>query len=150
MKFQNTRGLAALMLLFASLGLQAPAYAQSDYRLELTIAREGSLVARPVIDVQAGAQAEVRNEDPAKPDSGFKILITASPLEFSPSGKESIKLVIDFSAQADGKWVTRGQHAVTAVLDKALSFGFPPAKNEPNGKKYELTIRPLSQPAAAQ
>jgi hypothetical protein len=150
MNFHGTRWLAALALLFTTIGLQTVANAQSDYRIELTIARDGSLIARPVIEAEAGAQAEVRNEDPANPESGFKVLITASPLDFSPNGKESIKLDLDFAARHDGKWVTRGQHSVTATLGRPLSFGFPPAKEEPNGKKYELTIRPLSAPGEAQ
>ncbi|MEZ5462638.1 hypothetical protein [Dokdonella sp.] len=150
MNFHGTRWLAMLALLFATWGFPAAASAQANYRLELTIARDGSLAAAPVIEVKAGAQAEVRNEDPAKPDAGFRILITATPLEFSSTGKESIKLDVDFAARHDGKWVTRGQHSVTAVLGKPLSFGFPPAKEEPNGKKYELTIRPQSALVEAQ
>lgn len=149
MKFQKIQGLGVLVLLITTIGLQATAVAQSNYRVELTIARDGSLVASPVIEVEPGAQAEVRNEDPLKPDSGFKVLVTASPLEFSSTGKESIKLDIDFSAQHGGKWVTRGQHSVTAVLGRPLSFGFPPGKDEPNGSKFELTITPSSAAAAA-
>lgn len=149
MKLQKNHWLAMLALLISALGFQATASAQSSYRIELTIARDGSLVARPVIEVEAGAQAEVRNEDPLKPDSGFKILVTATPLEFSDTGKESIKLDVAFSAQHDGKWVERGKHSVTATLGRPLSFGFPPTKAEPEGKKFELTIRPLGASADA-
>ncbi|MGB0134908.1 hypothetical protein [Dokdonella sp.] len=149
MNFHGTRWLAALVLVFATFGLQAAANAQSSYRLELTIARDGSLVARPVLEVEAGAEAEVRNDDPLKPDAGFKILVTATPLEFSSTGQESVKLKIDFSAQQGSKWVSRGQHVVTAVLGKPLSFGFPPTKDEPKGSKFELTVRPSNTSAEA-
>ena len=142
MKLRNIKWLAALALLIATLGLEAAESTKPSYRIDLTIARDGSLVARPAIVVEPGAQAEVRNEDPLKPDSGFRILVTASPLDVSATGKESIKLDVAFFGQKDGKWIARGEHSVTAILSRMLSFGFPPGKDEPNGKKFELTIMP--------
>ena len=142
MKLDNIRWLAALALLIATTGLQAADSAKPNYRIEITIARDGSLVARPTIEVEAGAQAEVRNEDPLKPDAGFKVLITASPLDFTGSDKESIKLDLAFFGLLEGKWVARENHSVTASLGRRLSFGFPPSKTEPNGKTFDLTILP--------
>lgn len=143
MKLLDIKWLALVALLMGTAWVQAAESSNSDYRIDLTIARDGSLVARPVVEVKAGTQAEVRNEDPLKPDSGFRILVTMSPLDFaSPSGKESVKLDVEFFGQHDGKWVTRGKHSVTAVLGRLLSFGFPPSKDETNGKKFELTIMP--------
>lgn len=142
MKLLDIKWLALLALLMGTACVQAAENASSSYRVELTIARDGSLVAMPVLEVKAGTQAEVRNEDPLKPDSGFRILLTMSPLDFSAAGKESVKLDVEFFGQHDGKWVTREKHSVTAVLGRLLSFGFPPSKAEPNGKKFELTIMP--------
>lgn len=142
MKLDNLKWLAALVLVVAMSCLQAAESAKPDYRIDLTIARDGSLVARPAIVVESGAEAEVRNEDPLKLDAGFKILITATPLEFSDTGKESIKLDVAFFGQHDGKWVAREKHSVTAFLGRMLSIAFPPSQAEPNGKKFELTILP--------
>lgn len=142
MKLDKIKWLAALVLLVATAGLQAAGSTTPNYRIELTIARDSSLVARPVIVVEGGTQAEVRNEDPLKPNDGFRILLTASPLDFSDTGKESIKLDVAFAGQRDGKWVPRDQHSVTAQLGRRLSLGFPPGPTEPNGKKFELTILP--------
>ena len=142
MKLDNIKWLVALALLVATTGLQAAENTKPNYRIDLTIARDGSLVARPEMVVEAGTQAEVRNEDPLKPDAGFKILVTASPLDSTGSGKEQIKLDVAFFGQQDGKWIERDKHSVTAMLGRMLSFGFPPSKAEPNGKKFELTILP--------
>jgi hypothetical protein len=142
MKLRDIRWLAALALLTATAGLHAADNAKLNFRIQMIIARDGSLVARPEIEVEAGSQAEVRNEDPLKPDSGFKILVTASPLDSTTSSGDSIKLDLAFSGQHNGKWVPRGQHSVSAVLGRRLSFGFPPSQAEPNGKTFELTILP--------
>ena len=138
----NTRGfmgLNTLMLLLAC-GLAQAAPATSTYRIDMTVSLNGSLVGRPAIIAEPGAEAEIRVEDPAKPDYGFRILVSASPLEAAQADKPSAKLELSFFGRAQGKWVLRGEHSVVTLMGLPVSFGFPSKPPEAKGKTYDLVV----------
>ncbi len=134
------RSLCLLSLLcFAGIGHAAPGSADA-YLVDMTLSLNGSLIGKPALVAEAGAEAEVRDENPMKLDHGFRILLTASPLDATQNGKESIKLQLEFFGRHQGKWIQRGKHSVTAVSGQSVSFAFPSVPPEAKGKTYDLIL----------
>lgn len=132
---------AASLALMMSFGLaQVAAAATPAYRIDMTVLRDGSLVGKPAIVAEAHAQAELREQDPLKPDEGFRILVTASPLGDSPNGKESVQLRVVFHGRFHNQWIERGDHTVTALVGKNVSLAFPPTRQETGASKYDLVL----------
>lgn len=132
--------LCLLSLLFiAGVGRAAPGNADA-YRIDMTLSLNGSLIGKPALVAEAGAEAEVRDENPMKLDKGFRILVTASPLDANQDGKESIKLQLEFFGRHQGKWVQRGNHSVTTLSGQSVSFAFPSTPPEAKGKTYDLIL----------
>jgi hypothetical protein len=140
MNIRNIFSTALILPLLAAVSSHAAEAPMSGYRLDMTISRNGSLVGKPAIVVGPGAQAELRDENPKKPDDGFRILVTASPLADAPNGKESIRLQLQFFGRLQGKWIERGNNSITALVGKNVSFAFPSKPPEATGKDYELVI----------
>jgi hypothetical protein len=140
MNIRNIFSAVLLLPLLASVCCQAAEAPVSGYRVDMTISRNGSLVSKPAIVVEPGAQAELRDENPMKPDDGFRMLVTVSPLSDAPNGKESIKLQLQFFGRLQGKWIERGNHSITALVGKNVSFAFPSKPPEAKGKNYDLVI----------
>lgn len=140
MKFSSFPGAATLFLVLASISGVATAQTSTAYRIDMTISRNGSLIGKPAIVAEAGAQAELTDQKPGKPDDGFRILVKVSPLSDAPGGKESIKLDLTFFGRFNGKWIQRDQHSITALVGKNVSFAFPSKPPESLGKDYDLVI----------
>lgn len=140
MKAKMIPGAAALLLLFASAFCQAAAGPAAAYRIDMTISRNGSLIGKPAIVAEAGAQAEVKDEKAGRPDDGFRLLVKVSPLSDAPDGKESIKLELTFFGRLDGKWVERANNSITALVGKTVSFAFPSKAPEAKGKDYDVIL----------
>jgi hypothetical protein len=140
MNIRNIFSAALLLALLVPISCLAAEAPMSGYRIDMTISRNGSLVGKPAIVVEPGAEAELREENPKKPDDGFRILVTASPLSDAPNGKESIKLQLQFFGRLQGKWIERGNHSVTSLVGKNVSFAFPSKPPEEKGKNYELVV----------
>lgn len=133
-------GAASLALLLFSTASWAADGPASAYRIDMTISRNGSLVGKPAVVAAPGAQAELREEKPGKPDEGFRILVTASPLDISSDGKESIKLDLAFFGRHNGAWVERDHHSITALVGKNVSFAFPSKAPEAKGQDYDMIL----------
>lgn len=131
---------AMLFLLLVSISTAAAAQSPSAYRIDMTISRNGSLVGKPAIVAEPGAQAEVTDQKAGKPDDGFRILVKVSPLAEAPGGKESIRLDLTFFGRLNGKWNQRASHSITALVGKNVSFAFPSKAPEAAGKNYELVL----------
>ena len=54
-----------------------------------------------------------------------------------------------FFGRSQGKWIERGNHSVTALVGKNVSFSFPPSERETAGKKYDLVLTTSQVNAAA-
>jgi hypothetical protein len=148
MNFRILLGASLSALLFAS-SICLAAGSAGAYRIDMTISLNGSLVGKPAVVAEPGAEAEVRSEKAGKPDDGFRILVKASPLSDAPDGKESIKLELAFFGRFDGKWVERARHSVTALVGKNVSFAFPSESPEPKGKDYDVVLTTSQVTAAA-
>jgi hypothetical protein len=132
---------AASLALMILLGPVTAAHAADpDYRIDVTVSRDGSLIGKPAIVAKPGAQAELREEDPLKPDQGFRILVTATPIGDSPNGKESVQLHVVFHGRFHNQWVARGDHTVTALVGRNVSLAFPPSEREPGASRYDLVL----------
>lgn len=140
MKTRKILSAAALLLLFAFACGQAAAAPAAAYRIDMTISRNGSLIGKPAIVAEAGAQAEVKDEKAGRPDDGFRILVKVSPLSDAPDGKESIKLELTFFGRLNGKWVERANNSITALVGKTVSFAFPSKAPEAKGKDYDVIL----------
>ncbi|MBL0164504.1 MAG: hypothetical protein IPP82_12915 [Xanthomonadales bacterium] len=131
---------AGVLLLSLSGFAQAAEKSAALYRLDLVISRNGELIGKPAIVVEAGAQAEVSVDDAKKPADAFRILVTASPVDGTVGDKESLKIDLGFFDKADGKWVERAAHSVTTVLGEPLSLAFPSKPGETAEKNYDLVV----------
>lgn len=140
MNFRNHLGAATLFAVLASVSGVAAAQSSTAYRIDMTISRNGSLISKPAIVAEAGAEAELTDQKPGKPDDGFRILVKVSPLADAPDGKESIKLDLSFFGRFNGKWIERDHHSITALVGKNVSFAFPSKPPESVGKDYDLII----------
>jgi hypothetical protein len=152
MNIRNIFSALLFLPLLASVCCQAADPSASAYRIDMTISHNGSLVGKPAVVAEPGAQAELRDENPMKPNDGFRILVTVSPLSDAPNGKESIKLQLQFFGRHQGKWIERGNHSITALVGKNVSFAFPSKPPEETGKSYELVLttshaKPVASPA---
>ena len=138
----NIRTILTAAVLMLSLSGLAPAAetAATLYRLDLVISRDGELIAKPAIVVEAGAEAEVRDEGDKKPENAFRILVAASPVEGTIGDKESVKIDLSFFDKNGDKWVQRAKNSVTTVLGEPLSLSFPAKSGETTGKKYDLVV----------
>lgn len=145
---QRTLRSVSLLLMVASGTTFAAPVASNAYQVDMTISRNGSLVGKPAIVAEAGAEAEIRSENPLKPNDGFRILATVSPLDIEQGGKESVKLKLTFFGQAMGKWIQRADHSVTTNTGRAVSFSFLSKPPETAGKTYDLVIK-ITRRAAA-
>jgi hypothetical protein len=140
MNFRNYLGAATLSAVLTCISGTAAAQSSPEYRIDVTISRNGSLIGKPAIVAKAGAEAELTDQSPGKPDDGFRILVKVSPLSDAPNGKESVKLDLTFFGRFNGKWNERDHHSVTALVGKYVSFAFPSKPPESLGKDYELVI----------
>ncbi len=130
----------ALMLLLSCGFAEASPIAADEYRVDVTISRDGSLIGKPAIVAKAGAEAELRDENPMKPNEGFRVLLTVTPLDKTADGNESVKLDLTFFGRFQGKWIERAKNSVTTVTGRSASFAFPSKAPEVNGKNYDLTV----------
>lgn len=131
---------AGVMLLSLSGLAQAAETSAALYRLDLVISRDGELIGKPAMVVEAGAQAEVSVDGAGKPDDAFRILVTASPVEGTVGNKESVKIDLSFFDKSEDKWVQRAEHSVTTVLGEPLSLAFPSKPGETAEKNYDLVV----------
>ena len=138
----NIRSILTASVLILSLSGLAPAAETSAtlYRLDLVISRDGELIAKPAIVVEAGAEAEVRDDGDKKPENAFRILVAASPVDGTVGDKESVKIDLSFFDKSADKWVQRAEHSVTTVLGEPLSLAFPAPSSNKSAKKYDLVI----------
>lgn len=136
-KFLNP---AAVLLLLACGFAQAAPIAPGEYRIDMTISRDGSLIGKPAIVAKAGSEAEIRDENPLKPNEGFRILVTVTPIDKLPNGNESVKLDLTFFGRYQGKWIERDKHSIATVSGRSSSFAFPPKASEIKGKNYVLVV----------
>ena len=143
---------AASLVLLSVLCLGQAAVAATPYRIDITVIEDGALIGKPAVLAESGAQAELRVEDPQKPNDGFRILVTATSQEDTANGKESVQLHVVFYGRLKGQWVERGDHSVMAVVGRNVSFSFPPGEHESAGKKYDLilTTSQVKAPAPAK
>lgn len=130
----------ALLLLLSCGFAQAAPMAADEYRIDVTISRDGSLIGKPAIVAKAGAEAEVRDENPLKPNEGFRILVAVTPLDKATDGAESVKLDLTFFGRFRGKWIERAKNSVTTVTGRSTSFAFPAKAPEVDGKNYDLVV----------
>lgn len=137
--------ISLLLLLVSGISLAAPA----AYRIDMAISRDGSLIGKPAIVAEAGAEAEIRDENPLKPDEGFRILVTVSPLDAEQGGKESVKLKLTFFGRLKGDWVQRAERSVTTLSGQFVSLSFPAKPPETDGKTYDLVVAINRAEAAA-
>lgn len=152
MSIRNILIATALMLAFSGL-VQAAESAATSYRIELIVSRDGALIGKPALVAEAGAEAELSVDSAKNPADAFRLLLTASPVEGSVGGKESVKVALKFFYKSAGKWVQRTEHSVVTVLGEPLSLAFPPKPAETAGKRYDLivlTTRDTPKPAAAK
>lgn len=152
MNFRYHLAAAVLFAVLASVSGVAAAQSSSAYRIDMIISRNGSLIGKPAIVAEAGAEAELTDQKPDKPDDGFRILVKVSPLADAPNGKESIKLDLTFFGRYNGKWNERDHHSITALVGKRVSFAFPSKAPESVGKDYDLVVttshvEPAANPA---
>ncbi len=130
----------AFLLLFCVANVHAAPIAADEYRIDMTVLYNGSLIGKPAIVAKAGAEAEIKDENPMKPDKGFRILVTAIPLDAPADGTESVKLQLTFFGRLKGKWIQRGEHSVTMVTGRSVSFAFPSKSPEAAGKNYDVVL----------
>lgn len=132
--------LCLLTLLVVCSASQAAENPANSYRVDMIITHNGSLVGKPAVEVQPGAETEFRDENPQKPNEGFRILMTLSTLGEAPNGNESIMLKLTFFGRHLGKWVERDSHSITALVGKNVSLAFPSKAPEAPGNDYDLVL----------
>ena len=130
----------ALLLLLSCGFAQAAPIAADEYRVDMIISRDGSLIGKPAVVAKAGAEAEIRDENPLKPNEGFRILVAVTPLAKAADGAESVKLDLTFFGRFQGKWIQRAKNTVTTVTGRSSSFAFPSKAPEVDGKKFDLVV----------
>ncbi len=130
----------AVLMLSLSGFVQAAETAATSYRIDLIISRDGALIGKPALVAAAGAEAELSVDNAKNPEDAFRILLTASPVEGSVGGKESVKIDLNFFHKSGSKWVQRAEHSVMTVLGEPLSLAFPPKPPETAGKRYDLIV----------
>lgn len=139
---------AALTLSFSGIAQAAESVVPS-YRIDLIVSRDGALIGKPALVAEAGAEAELSVDSAKNPADAFRLLLTASPVEGSVGGKESVKIGVKFFYKSEGKWVQRTEHSVVTVLGEPLSLAFPPKPPETAGKRYDLIIMTARETAKA-
>ncbi len=132
--------ITAVLLLSLSGLVQAAETAAKLYRIDLVLSRNGELIGKPAMVVEAGAEAEIRDDGDKKPENAFRILVAASPVEGTLGNKESVKIDLSFFDKSEGKWVQRAAHSVTTVLGEPLSLAFPSKSAESTEKNYDLVV----------
>lgn len=139
MNIRNLLTVAVLALSVCGLA-QAAETAAKLYRIDLVLSRNGELIGKPAMVVEAGAEAEIRDEGDKKPENAFRILVAATPIEGTLGDKETIKIDLGFFDKIEGKWVKRTEHSVTNVLGEPLSLAFPSKSPETTGRNYDLIV----------
>lgn len=133
--------LTAVVLALSLCGLaEAADSAAKLYRIDLVLSRNGELIGKPAMVVEAGAEAEIRDDGDKKPENAFRILVTATPLEGTLGVKEALKIDLGFYDKIGGNWVKRAEHSVTNVLGEPLSLAFPSTSPETAGRNYDLVV----------
>ena len=141
MNQKKISSLMCLLCLFFVYGTsQAASSTAGTYRIDMTLSLNGSLIGKPALVAKAGSQAEIRDENPMKLNDGFRILVTASPLDTTQGDKESIKLEVEFFGRHQGKWIQRAKHSVTTISGQSVSFAFPSTPPEEKAKTYDLVL----------
>lgn len=137
-----------LMLSFSGLAQAAEAAAKL-YRIDLVLSRNGELIGKPAMVVEAGAEAEIRDDGDKNPANAFRILVTATPVDGTVGDKESIKIDLGFFDKSGDKWIQRAEHSVTTTLGEPLSLAFPSKTPGATGKNYDLVVlTSLGKPGA--
>ena len=94
----NIRNILTAVVLALSMSAIAHAAetAAKLYRIDLVLSRNGELIGKPAMVVEAGAEAEIRDDGDKKPENAFRILVSATPVEGTLGDKETVKIDLGF------------------------------------------------------
>jgi hypothetical protein len=116
------------------------ATSDDEYKVSMTVVRDGAILSKPTVGVRSGQQAEVLWEDENNPDQSFRMLLTVTPSAAQLPSKSIVDLKTSFFESVQREWVLRGEPQLGIALEEPASFTLTNDGLKRQAPKFEVSV----------